>query len=140
MRSPVLSDNEEITVTVNNVDPTVTLTGLDTADEGDTNSYSYSWTDPGTADTFPAAGNSISCGVNGTASDVVFAPLSKTGSFKCTWSDDSGAGTAAVSATVTDDDGGTDTDTIQVDVDNVVRRRRSTRRPRSTKARTSTCR
>jgi hypothetical protein len=107
-------------VSVNNVAPSVTLTGDATANEGDTNSYSYSWTDPGTADTFPALGNSVSCGVHGTASDVVFNGSAKTGSFKCTWSDDSGAGTAAVKATVADDDGGTDTDTINVTVANVA--------------------
>jgi len=107
-------------VTVNNVAPTVTLSGPASADEGDTKSYSYSWTDPGTADTFPALGNSVSCGTHGTASAVVFTPASKTGSFDCTWSDDSGAGTADVSATVTDDDGGADTDTINVTVANVA--------------------
>ena len=90
------------------------------ANEGDTKTYTYSWTDPGTADTFPAAGNSVDCGINGTASTVVFTPASKTGSFDCTWSDDSGAGTADVKATVTDDDGGADTDTINVTVANVA--------------------
>ena len=84
------SNTYSAAVTVTNVAPTVTLLGSATADEGDTNSYTYSWTDPGTADTFPAAGNSISCGINGTASDVEFDALAQTGSFKCTWSDDSG--------------------------------------------------
>src|SRR5439155_5844454 len=98
----------------------VTLSGLATANEGDTNSYSYSWTDPGTADTFPIAGNSVSCGVHGTASAVVFTPASKTGSFDCTWADDSGLGTADVKASVTDDDGGVGSDTINVTVANVA--------------------
>ena len=44
----------------------------------------------------------------------------KSGSFDCTFSDDSGAGTFTVSATVTDDDTGAGSDTKQVDVDNVA--------------------
>jgi len=114
------TDSDTITVVVSNVNPVVSLVGSATADEGDTNSYTYSWTDPGTPDTFPAAGNAVSCGSNGTASAVVFNPSTKTGSFDCTWSDDSGTGTVAVSAKVTDDDGGHHTATIAVDVDNVA--------------------
>ncbi|HEX3255750.1 MAG TPA: Ig-like domain-containing protein [Gaiellaceae bacterium] len=107
-------------VTIANVAPTVTLVGAASADEGDTKSYTYSWTDPGSADTFPAAGNSVSCGTHGTSSDEVFDPSSKSGSFKCHWTDDSGAGTADVKATVTDDDGGVGSDTIHVAVANVA--------------------
>jgi single-stranded DNA-binding protein len=114
------SDSKTFQVTVTNVAPTVTLTGAASANEGDTESYSYSWTDPGSADTFPALGNSVDCGINGTSSDEVFMAGSKTGSFKCHWTDDSGAGTADVSATVTDDDDGADTDTINVSVANVA--------------------
>src|SRR5206468_549999 len=114
------TDTDTVNVTVSNVAPTVSLTGSASANEGDTKSYSYSWTDPGTGDTFPAAANSVDCGVNGTASNVLFTPASKTGSFDCTWSNDSGAGTADVTATVGDDDGGTDTDTVNVTVSNVA--------------------
>src|SRR6266536_6103402 len=64
--------------------------------------------------------NSVDCGVNGTPSNEVFTPATKSGSFDCTWSDDSGAGTAAVKATVGDDDAGTDTDTVNVTVGNVA--------------------
>ena len=113
-------NNATQTVTVNNVAPTVTLLGPASANEGDTKSYTYSWTDPGTADTFPAAGNSVSCGTNGTASAVVFTPASKSGSFDCTWSDDSGAGTVTVSASVTDDDTGLGSDSKSVSVTNVA--------------------
>jgi hypothetical protein len=102
------------------VAPSVTLTGPAAANEGDTKSYSYSWTDPGSGDTFPVAGNSVDCGPKGTASDAVFTPATKTGSFKCTFSDDSGAGTFAVKATVGDDDGGSGTDTVNVAVANVA--------------------
>jgi hypothetical protein len=115
-----LTDSATFAVHVNNVAPAVTLSGPSAANEGDTKSYSYSWSDPGTEDTFPVSGNSVACGVHGTASDEVFTPASKTGSFKCTWSDDSGAGTAAVKATVTDDDGDAGSDTKQVDVDNLA--------------------
>src|SRR5256886_16255857 len=83
-------------------------------------SYSYSWTDPGSADTFPAAGNSVDCGSNGTASAKVFDPATQTGSFKCKWADDSGAGTVTVKATVTDDDGGVGSDSKLVTVKNVA--------------------
>src|SRR6266536_562251 len=90
------TDTDTVNVDVNNVAPTVTLLGPATGNEGDTKSYTYSWTDPGTADTFPALGNSVECGLNGTPSAVVFTPAGKSGSFDCTWSDDSAAGTAAV--------------------------------------------
>jgi hypothetical protein len=114
------ADSATFTVTVANVAPSVALSGPAAADEGDTVSYSYSWTDPGSADTFPAAGNAVDCGPQGTPSDEVFTPASKSGSFKCTFSDDSGAGTFAVSATVADDDGGAGSDTEAVSVANVA--------------------
>jgi hypothetical protein len=103
-------------ITVANVAPTVTLTGPTTANEGDTQSYSYSWTDPGTLDTFT---NSVGCGTHGTASNQVFDTTAKTGSFDCIWSDDSGGGTATVFVTVTDDDTGAGTGTKFVKVSNV---------------------
>lgn len=114
------SDTKTFTLTVANKAPTVTLTGPETADEGDTKSYSYIWTDPGTDDTFPAAGNSVSCGPKGTASEKLFDAASKTGSFKCQFSDDSGLGTFEVKATVTDDDGGAGSGSVQVKVANVA--------------------
>jgi hypothetical protein len=113
--------NASTSVTVTNVAPDVTLNGPTTAaNEGDAVSYNYSWTDPGSDDTFPEAGNSVNCGPNGAASNQVFNAALKTGSFKCTFSDDSGAGTFGVSATVTDDDGGAGTDTTQTEVNNVA--------------------
>ena len=114
------SDTKTFTVSVANVAPTVTLLAAASANEGDTNSYNYTWTDPGSPDTFPPAGNSVTCGPKGTASDVVFTASSKSGSFKCKFGDDSGAGTFEVKATVTDDDGGVGSDTKNVDVDNVA--------------------
>jgi large repetitive protein len=104
-------------VTVKNVAPTVALSGPTAANEGETKSYSYSWTDPGSADTFP--NHSVDCGPKGTALNESYTPASKSGSFDCRFGDDSGAGTFAVKATVQDDDGGEGADTKQVDVDNV---------------------
>jgi hypothetical protein len=105
-------------VTVKNVAPTVSfVSGATSANEGDTKSYSYSWTDPSSADTFP--NHSVDCGPKGTALNEIYTAVSKTGSFDCRFGDDSGGGTFAVKATVKDDDGGEGSDTKQVDVDNV---------------------
>jgi hypothetical protein len=101
-------------ITVNNVAPEVTLTGPASASEGSTVSYSYTFTDPG-ADTWTHV---TSCGANGTKSDDVFTPATKSGSFKCTWADNFAS--QIVSARVDDDDGGSDTDSINVTVNNVA--------------------
>jgi hypothetical protein len=114
------SNSTTFAVTVNNKAPVVSLSGPVSADEGDTKSYSYSWTDAGADDTFPASGNSVSCGPKGAASAVVFTPAAKTGSFDCTFSDDSGAGTFEVKATVGDDDLGSGSDSKLVAVANVA--------------------
>jgi hypothetical protein len=108
--------SDEIGVSVANVSPDVYLAGDGSANEGQTKSYSYSWTDPGASDTFT---RSVSCGPNGVMSNQAFTPSSKTGSFDCTFGDDSGAGTFEVKVTVTDDDGGAGSDSRHVDVDNV---------------------
>jgi hypothetical protein len=105
-------------VDIANVRPTVTLTGVTSANEGDTKHYAYSWTDPGSADTVP--NHSIDCGIHGHSSNALFDGATNTGSFDCTWSDDSGAGTADVTASVTDDDGDTGSDTKHVTVANVA--------------------
>ncbi len=109
------SDIDSITVAVANVAPTVTLSGQSTADEGDTNSYSFTTSDPGSADTFVL--DSVSCGANGTESNQSFNALTGAGSFDCTWSDN---GSSTVSVTVKDDDGGSDIDSITVAVANVA--------------------
>ena len=108
--------SDEIGVSVANVAPDVDLVGDNSANEGQTKSYSYSWTDPGALDTFT---RSVSCGPKGVVSNQVFTPSSKTGSFDCTFGDDSGAGTFEVKVTVTDDDGDSGSDSRHVDVDNV---------------------
>jgi hypothetical protein len=105
-------------ITVNNVAPAVTLNGSTSANEGDTKHYTYSWTDPSSADTFPS--HSVDCGIHGTASNDANNATAKTGSFDCTWNDDSGSGTADVTASVTDNNGGTGSDTKHVTVANVA--------------------
>src|SRR5205823_14033690 len=101
------------TVTVNNVAPTVHLSGTNSANEGDTKHYSYSWTDPGSADTFPS--HSVGCGVHGTASNSSFDAKSGTGYVCTTVTGVSGIRTAACYEKVSDDDGGTRSDKTHVD-------------------------
>ncbi len=102
-----------------NVAPDVTLSGPLSANEGDTKSYSYSFTDPG-ADTWDSE---VSCGTDGEISDEEFDESTKAGSFKCYWADDNPTGTPSdsqtVSAKVTDDDSGSGSDDLDVTVSNV---------------------
>src|SRR5439155_25741206 len=110
------SDSKSVDIA--NVAPTVNLSGATSANEGDSKHYTYSWSDPASADTFPS--HSMDCGIHGHSSNDVFDASSKTGSFDCSWSDDSGAGTADVSVSVSDDDSGTGSDTKHVTVANVA--------------------
>jgi uncharacterized delta-60 repeat protein len=103
-------------VTVNNVAPAVSLTGADTANEGDTVRYSYTVGDPGTADTFSLI--SKSCGVGGVLSNSTFDPNTGAGGFDCSFPD--GPATTTVSVTVSDDDGGSGSDSLTVAVSNVA--------------------
>ena len=73
------------TVTINNVKPSIELTGSATANEGDTNTYSYTVTDPG-QDTHTIA---TACGLNGAkviGSDTYNAGTG-VGSFQCFFAD-----------------------------------------------------
>jgi PKD repeat protein len=111
-----LSGSDSATATISNVAPAITFTGATTAAEGDTVSYSYTFTDPGT-DTWT---HTASCGAGATKSNDVFMPGgAKSGSFDCTFPDDDGS-PYAVSITVSDDDGGSDTETKSVVVSNVA--------------------
>ena len=107
------SDTE--TVTVSNVAPAITLLGGTTVNEGSSLNYTYTWTDPGS----DGWTHSIGCGTGGVASLDTFTPLSKSGSFTCSWADDS-ATPQTVSVNVTDDDTGTDTKSKSVTVSNVA--------------------
>ena len=88
------------TLTVNNVAPTVTLSGPTSANEGETKSYSFTSSDPGD-DTFSRT--SQSCGANGTLSNSAFNSASGVGSFDCTFPD--GPANSTVSVQVGDSDG-----------------------------------
>ena len=56
------ADSDSLDVTVANVEPSIELTGSATANEGDTNTYSFTVTDPG-QDTHTIT---TACGANGT--------------------------------------------------------------------------
>ena len=81
------------TVSVANVAPTVVLSGADTANEGQTNTYTYTVSDPGN-DPNPAI--TESCGANATYVNTVAA-----NSFDCTFPD----GPASTTVSVTANDG-----------------------------------
>jgi CSLREA domain-containing protein len=106
-------DTDSTTVDVNNVAPTVTLSGLTTANEGDTKTYTFTVTDPGTSDTQTITAG---CGANGekvTGSDA-YDQASGNGSFKCRFPD--GPATSDVTVKATDSDGASDTDNRRVTV------------------------
>jgi hypothetical protein len=103
-------------ITVNNVAPTVTLSGDNSANEGQTKSYTFTTSDPG-QDTFSLV--SESCGANGTLSNAAFNGTTGAGSFDCTFAD--GPASSIVSVQVKDsDDANSNTDTITVAIANVA--------------------
>ena len=133
------SDTDTLAVTVNNVDPTVVISGLATQNESQTlRTYSFDTTDPGTPDTFTAG--TPDCGASGTfVGPITFNSATGDGSFDCRFADDDPTGTASdlstLSITVTDDDTGSDSDTFVVTVNNVDPTVASAARPRSTRGR-----
>ncbi|MBA2313409.1 MAG: hypothetical protein H0V97_11520, partial [Actinobacteria bacterium] len=97
-------------LTANNVGPSVSLTGPDSATESDTKTYGFAVADPG-ADTHAIT---TACGTNGTkvlGSDIYDAST-KSGSFQCRFPD--GPSMTDVTVTVTDSDGASDTDNQSV--------------------------
>src|SRR5215217_726466 len=82
-----LSDVYEKTVTVNNVAPKVVLSGPNTADEGDTKEYTFTVTDPGTADTFTIEDDYPTCGLNGQLVAASLETNASGGSFRCLFPD-----------------------------------------------------
>ena len=104
---------ERASVTVNNVAPTVTLTGTSPVNEGSTHTYSYTTSDPGT-ETFSRDAQSCD---GGTLSGATFTPATGAGSFDCTYAD--GPSLHNPSVTVSDGDGGSDSDSLAVTVTNV---------------------
>src|SRR5215211_7831991 len=107
--------SDSISVTIANIAPTVTLTGGNSANEGQLNSYSYTVSDPG-AETFSR--DAHSCGTNGTLSNAAFNPATGAGSFDCSFPD--GPNSSSVSVTISDGDGGSDSDSISVTIANVA--------------------
>ncbi|MGE5376114.1 MAG: Ig-like domain-containing protein [Bacteroidota bacterium] len=101
---------------VNNVAPMVTLSPMNTANEGETKNYTFTSTDPG-ADTFALV--SESCGDNGTLSNAIFDTATGAGSFDCTFPD--GPATSTVSVRVKDSDNAySNTSSIIVAIANVA--------------------
>ena len=99
------SDTESITVTVNNVDPSVDAGGDQTINEGETVNLLGVLTDPGTLDTHTIIWD---CDY--------FGQFATTLSTSQAYGDN---GVFTVTLTVTDDDTGTDEDTMTVTVNNV---------------------
>ena len=95
-----------------NVDPVVTLVGQNAADEGDTVHYTYSTTD---ADSSAFATDSTTCGTGGTLSNETGS--GGFGGFDCTFPD--GPTSSTVEVCVSDDEDGSDCDSIIVAVSNV---------------------
>src|SRR3954471_4138080 len=97
------------TVTVNNVAPTVTLSGPAAANEGDTKTYNFTVSDPG-QDTFVVDAGFPDCDAGATNNGTFVAgSLSLTasgGSFQCFFAD--GPSTANVKIQVRDSDGASD--------------------------------
>lgn len=105
-----LTDEDDTTVTVVNVPPTVIATG-DAIDEGQTATVSATFTDPGVLDTHTA---SIDWGYGLPLQPVTLAQLA--GGVQHTYGDD---GDFDVTVTVTDDDLGVGADTVTVSVANL---------------------
>jgi hypothetical protein len=99
-------------VNVANVAPTVVLTGLATANEGDTQTYTYTVTDPGND---PNPTIIESCGAFGTRIDTATA-----NSFDCTFPDGPAMSMVLVTANDHDPSNNLGTGSIDVDVANVA--------------------
>ncbi len=105
-------NNDTLQVTVNNVAPTVNAGSDQTVNEGDTVNISASFTDPGSADTFTATidwgDGSALVNVNPATSPIAANHV---------YADN---GVYTVTVTVTDDNGGVNSDTLQVTVNNAA--------------------
>ena len=102
------TDNQLVTVTVDNVAPVVTLTGDPSASEGDTLTYTYTVADVGDD---PNPTITEDCGANGTPTDTI-----AVNSFDCTFSDGLASSIVSVGADDGDltDNVGSDSITVAV--------------------------
>jgi PKD domain len=100
-------------VHVNNVPPTVTLTGASPVNEGSLYTYSYTTSDPG-SEVFSRDAQSCD---GGALSGATFSSATGAGSFECTYAD--GPSSHNPSVTISDGDGGSDSDSLAVTVNNV---------------------
>ncbi len=97
------TDNQVVVVTVNNVAPTVTLSGANdlSVNEGTSHTYSFTTSDPGEDD---FALLSTDCGLNGSQVGLAtFNTVTGAGSFVCSFPD--GPASSNVSVQVEDSDG-----------------------------------
>ncbi|BBO36057.1 right-handed parallel beta-helix repeat-containing protein [Lacipirellula parvula] len=115
-------------VTVNNVAPTVTISGGTLAGDGQTLNFTFTTTDPGESpdDVFALQGisfASLSGGANGMVvpGSIVFDPSTGAGSFSVLFSAPPGSGTVEISVGVADDDLAAGVDTHVVTVGNTLR-------------------
>ena len=110
-----LSNIASQTVAIANVAPHISLTGPDTADEGQSKTYAILVTDPGD-DTHTIT---RSCGAHGVEVSFTYDQLTHIGSLVCNFPD--GPTTTEVTATVKDSDDATDADAqlVTVTVSNV---------------------
>jgi hypothetical protein len=104
-------------VVVTNVAPVVTLLGPAAADEGQTKSYTFTTSDPGT-DTFTIV--ATSGGSVGTVSNLVFDAATGAGSFDVTFSDGPAISTVSVRLKDSDNDLQSNVSEIDVTVANVA--------------------
>jgi Bacterial Ig domain len=106
------SGQATFSVHVYNVAPSVQFTTAPTsADEGDTKTYQYTYSDPG-ADAISFAAGHPSCGDDGS---LVGSPsISSSGSFQCSFPE--GPNTTNVAIRVTDDDGASSMDVETVNI------------------------
>jgi hypothetical protein len=110
------TDSDSQPVTVANVAPSVSVSGVTTVDEGDVETYTYSVSDPGT-DAVSAV--ETKCGNHGVKVPDSDSEVGTTGTFECRFPD--GPDDTTVSAKATDSDGDTgEPGTLGVHVSNVA--------------------
>ncbi len=104
----------DITVNAVNDAPVVSLDGSASTTEGQAEAFTITTTD---VDSSSFSLVSVDCGTNGSESAQLFDTGTGSGSFKCTWSDN---GSTSVTVVVGDNDGGSDSESTPVTIDNVA--------------------